>query len=159
MTQKPTPDLIASHDTIKAPSKSKCVLSEIFKYVFFKITSAHAICNVYVVDTVSLSRVRAFPCICSSKTFSRPARAFGTSRNSCAVGPLTMKDISLPPDAVHCECSLLATRSPRIKMATGVTAASHRHPRPRSLSRFLETIVRKVFDSQRKAKDVSAIVS
>ncbi|VDO70258.1 unnamed protein product [Heligmosomoides polygyrus] len=66
-----------------------------------------------------------------------------------------MKDISLPPDAVHCECSLLATRSPRIKMATGVTAASHRHPRPRSLSRFLETIVRKVFDSQRKAKDTN----
>ncbi|KAL6725001.1 hypothetical protein Aduo_019829 [Ancylostoma duodenale] len=70
-----------------------------------------------------------------------------------------MKDMAVPPDAVHCECSLLAARAPRIKSAATrrlQTAANPLvGPRPRSFSRFLETIVRKVFDSQRKPKDVS----
>ncbi|VDO26458.1 unnamed protein product [Haemonchus placei] len=56
--------------------------------------------------------------------------------------------MALPLDAVHCECSLLATRSSRLK-------TSSRHPQPRSFSRLLETVVRKVFDSQREAKDLS----
>ncbi|EYB93126.1 hypothetical protein Y032_0186g1092 [Ancylostoma ceylanicum] len=74
-----------------------------------------------------------------------------------------MKDMAVPPDAVHCECSLLAARTPRIKSSSAAAAATRRlqtaatplGPRPRSFSRFLETIVRKVFDSQRKPKDVS----
>lgn len=62
-----------------------------------------------------------------------------------------MKDSAVhPPDAVLCECSLLAARRP-----------THAHQRKivdrkrRFLDRLIGNIVRKVFDSQRIRKEVS----
>ncbi|CAD6185242.1 unnamed protein product [Caenorhabditis auriculariae] len=57
-----------------------------------------------------------------------------------------------PPDAVLCECSILAARRPSTRRIVGEKKA--RVPRNSSqqrFRRFIESIVRKVFDSQRKA--------
>ncbi|CAI4226997.1 unnamed protein product [Auanema sp. JU1783] len=62
---------------------------------------------------------------------------------------LLMKDVSRPPDAVLCECSMLAARKPK-RLPKKVHDAERRS---RSFGQFLETIVRKVFDNQRKAKE------
>uniref|UniRef100_A0A1I7WDV3 Serine/threonine-protein phosphatase 2A regulatory subunit B'' subunit alpha/beta/delta EF-hand domain-containing protein n=1 Tax=Heterorhabditis bacteriophora TaxID=37862 RepID=A0A1I7WDV3_HETBA len=62
--------------------------------------------------------------------------------------PSIMKDVVRPPDAVLCECSLLAARKPQ----RSGKSRTFRENRSRSITRFIETLVRKVFDSQRKSK-------
>ncbi|CAI5455138.1 unnamed protein product [Caenorhabditis angaria] len=66
---------------------------------------------------------------------------------------VTTTTTTRPSDAVLCECSLLATRRAnrtRVKQQQ-IVVVNPRNSSQRRFRRFIESIVRKVFDSQRKA--------
>ncbi|CCG28261.1 EF-hand domain-containing protein [Caenorhabditis elegans] len=56
-----------------------------------------------------------------------------------------------PSDAVLCECSVLAARRTRARSRTKAVVVNPRTSSQRRFRRFIESIVRKVFDTQRKS--------
>ncbi|PIC15428.1 hypothetical protein B9Z55_022407 [Caenorhabditis nigoni] len=61
-----------------------------------------------------------------------------------------------PSDAVLCECSVLAARRTNARSRTKAIVVNPRTSSQRRFRRFIESIVRKVFDNQRKSpRDVS----